>query len=197
MEKKRKLWIIPVVLGLMALVPVVVAADKKSEAAEDKVAVCAGCHGPNGNSAVPDNPILAGQRADYLASALQAYRSGLRDHGIMKTMANRLSAQDPQDIAAYYAAQPPVQSKARARGEAGAGKGKIAVCAGCHGVDGHSAIPNTPSLAGQHATYLASALKTYKAGGRNNPIMAPIVAALSEQDMEDIAAYYAALAPKK
>lgn len=159
---------------------------------EQKVAVCAGCHGPNGHSAVPDNPILAAQHPAYLRNALQAYISGARDYGIMKTMAERLSAADIEEIAAYYAAQPPARSRARAAGDAAAGRGKTAVCAGCHGQRGQSVIPINPSLAGQHATYLARALKAYRTGSRSNPTMASMVLALSDQDIEDIAAYYAA-----
>ena len=157
----------------------------------DKVAVCAGCHGPEGHSQVPDNPILAAQHADYLVSALQAYVSGQRDYGIMKTLAGRLSPGDIELISAYYAAQPPSQSQARAAGDAARGETLTAVCAACHGPGGHSAIPANPKLAGQHAKYLSHALAAYKNGGRTNPVMAPMAANLSEQDIADIAAYYA------
>ena len=162
----------------------------------DKVAVCAGCHGPEGHSQVPDNPILAAQHADYLVSALQAYVSGQRDYGIMKTLAGRLSDGDMHDIAAYYAAQSPTRSEATARGDATRGEARAAMCVACHGPGGHSVIPANPRLAGQHARYLSGALAAYKSGARNNPVMASMVAALSEQDIEDIAAYFAAQAPQ-
>jgi cytochrome c553 len=161
-----------------------------------KVAVCAGCHGPEGHSQVPDNPILAAQHADYLVSALQAYVSGQRDYGIMKTLAGRLSDGDMQDIAAYYAAQSPTRSEATARGDAARGEARAAMCVACHGPGGNSVIPANPRLAGQHARYLSGALAAYKSGARNNPVMASMVAALSEQDIEDIAAYFAAQAPQ-
>jgi cytochrome c553 len=158
----------------------------------DRTAVCAGCHGPNGHSRVPDNPILAAQNADYLVNALRAYISGERDYGIMKTLAGRLSARDIEVIAAYYAAQAPIQSPAAAPGDAARGEALVAVCVACHGPAGHSVIPANPSLAGQHAKYLSGALTAYKNGGRSNPVMASMTASLSEQDIEDIAAYYSA-----
>lgn len=78
-----------------------------------------------------------------------------------------------------------------AAGDAAKGKEKSTVCAGCHGVDGNSEIPANPRLAGQHASYLLRALQDYKSGARNNAIMAGFASALSEEDMEDLAAYFA------
>ena len=84
-------------------------------------------------------------------------------------------------------------SQAIAAGDAAAGKAKSATCAGCHGADGNSANPEWPKLAGQHAKYLDKQLQDFKAGKeRNNAMMAPMVATLSEQDMGDLAAYYSA-----
>lgn len=78
-----------------------------------------------------------------------------------------------------------------AGGDPAAGKSKSTTCAACHGADGNSVIPTNPRLAGQHADYLVQALKDYKSGARSNPIMVGMAAALSEQDILDLAAYYA------
>jgi cytochrome c553 len=73
-----------------------------------------------------------------------------------------------------------------------AGKKKAAeVCAACHGPDGNSPAPAFPKLAGQHASYLAKSLNEYKSGTRKDPIMAGMAAALSKEDIENVAAYYA------
>ena len=64
-------------------------------------------------------------------------------------------------------------------------------CQACHGVDGNSTDPQYPRLAGQHADYLVHALSNYKSGARSNPIMSGFAAGLSEQDMEDLAAWFA------
>ncbi len=86
---------------------------------------------------------------------------------------------------------------AMAAGDAAAGKTKSATCAGCHGMDGKSVNPEWPNLAGQHPKYIEKQLKDFKAGtDRNNATMAGMVAALSETDMADLAAYFSSL-PRK
>ncbi|HEX7970674.1 MAG TPA: cytochrome c [Thiobacillus sp.] len=77
-----------------------------------------------------------------------------------------------------------------AKGNPDAGKAKSTVCATCHGADGVSTISSFPKLAGQHPDYLLHALKAYKSGKRKNPIMGAQAKNLSEQDMEDLAAYF-------
>lgn len=74
-----------------------------------------------------------------------------------------------------------------------AGKAKVKeVCAACHGEDGNSATPDYPKLGGQHRDYLAKALRDYKSGLRKNAIMAAFAGALSQDDIENLAAYYGA-----
>lgn len=84
---------------------------------------------------------------------------------------------------------------AQAAGDPVAGRSKNSMCAGCHGIPGwKTAFPDTykvPRLGGQHAEYLVAALKQYKTGERSHPSMKAIAASLSDQDMEDLAAYYA------
>jgi cytochrome c553 len=71
------------------------------------------------------------------------------------------------------------------------------VCAACHGFDGNSPLPSNPSIAAQHADYLLKQLSEFKSGVRNNPIMTPIAATLSADDMRDLASYYSSLPPKQ
>ena len=74
-----------------------------------------------------------------------------------------------------------------------AGKAKAAqVCAACHGADGNSPTPDFPKLAGQHRDYLEKALRDYKSGARKDPIMQGFAAALTKDEMENLAAYFAA-----
>lgn len=79
----------------------------------------------------------------------------------------------------------------QAEGDIQAGKEKTAMCAGCHGADGNSAMPLFPKLAGQHPSYLVMQLRIFKDGSRKDATMGPLAAGLSPQDMLDIAAYYA------
>lgn len=88
----------------------------------------------------------------------------------------------------------PLSSVAHASGSPAAGKQKAATCVACHGEDGKGTAPEFPVLAGQYSSYLEQALKQYKSGERKNAIMAGFAAALSEQDIKDLAAYYARMA---
>jgi len=80
-----------------------------------------------------------------------------------------------------------------AAGNADAGKAKSATCSACHGAAGISANDLWPNLAGQKEGYLVKQIKAFKNGDRQDPSMAPMVGALSDQDIEDIAAYYSNL----
>ncbi|MEO7559063.1 MAG: cytochrome c [Nitrosospira sp.] len=86
-------------------------------------------------------------------------------------------------------------SAAHAAGDPVAGKQKNAMCVGCHGIEGYRTsyptVYQVPRLGGQHAEYLVKALQAYKTDARSHPSMKGIAATLSEQDMEDLAAYYA------
>jgi cytochrome c553 len=95
---------------------------------------------------------------------------------------------EPAAGAAGHAAAGPAFLK----GDAKAGETKAAACAACHGAGGNSAMPAWPKLAGQGAPYLHAQLKAFKEGKRMNPIMQGQVAALSDQDMQDLALYFAA-----
>src|SRR5690349_22062775 len=77
-----------------------------------------------------------------------------------------------------------------AEGSAQAGQAKSGTCVACHGVDGNSVNPEWPTIAGQHPTYIAKQLKAFKAGARQNPLMSPMAEPLSDQDIEDLAAFY-------
>lgn len=83
-------------------------------------------------------------------------------------------------------------------GRSQAGKRKVSMCVGCHGIPGYrTTFPDNypvPKLGGQHAEYIISALKAYRSGDRKHPTMRSVAASLSEQDMADVAAYYAGVA---
>src|SRR5690606_3615033 len=80
-------------------------------------------------------------------------------------------------------------------GDIEAGRTKAATCASCHGADGNSVTSEWPSLAGQHATYIARQLEAYQRGERTDVVMRPFAQGLSEQDIADLAAYYSAQTP--
>ncbi|PZN34347.1 MAG: cytochrome c4 [Proteobacteria bacterium] len=75
------------------------------------------------------------------------------------------------------------------------GQAKAAPCVACHGVNGNSTNPVWPSLAGQHAQYVAKQLELFRDGTRTDPLMSPMATTLSDEDIRDLAAYYAAQTP--
>lgn len=84
-----------------------------------------------------------------------------------------------------------ISAQAYAKGDAAAGQAKSAICAACHGMDGNSTVPTWPKLAGQHEQYLVRQVQLIKSGARMVPEMAGIVPGLSDQDLEDISAFFA------
>ena len=157
---------------------------------------CAGCHGDTGVSKTPGMPSLVGLDPKYLVAAMKAYKGGQRKNDVMKSMLSAVSDADLNNIALFYALQKPARAQNPAAGDAAAGKSAAAACAGCHGDQGVSANPATPSLAGQDAQYLAAALAGYKDGSRNDDTMKGLAAALDEPAMRNLAAFYASQQPK-
>ena len=168
--------------------------------------MCIGCHGiPRYQASFPEVhkvPMIAGQNAKYIASALTAYAKGERKHPSMRGIATSLSDQDIADLAAFYSAQAkaPVVADAVAAPSA-----KVAellskgACASCHGANFSKPIDGSyPKLAGQHGDYLAVALKSYQIEGnpqvgRGNAIMAGQVKQFSHAELKEIATYLASL----
>ncbi len=151
---------------------------------------CAACHGKSGVSEIPTIPSLAGQNEAYLANAIMAYRRGLREDPMMTGMAKDLSDTAAENLAAYYAG---LQCKSARNGETkAAARGQVLAskCASCHGANGISGQAMWPNLAGQSKDYLASAMKSYKAG-RKNGLMSKIAKDLNDADAAALAAYYA------
>jgi cytochrome c553 len=94
-----------------------------------------------------------------------------------------------------FAAPVSAQEGTAAEGSVDAGRAKSATCAACHGADGNSVTPDWPSLAGQHSSYIVRQLEAFKNGERQNVTMMPFAQMLTEQDMLDVAAYFAAQKP--
>jgi cytochrome c553 len=120
---------------------------------------------------------------------------------ILLAAATQALAQAPASTAASAAtaaapaAAPTTPDVPFTHGTAAAGATKAAVCSSCHGPNGNSVNPDWPRLAGQSAIYLAEQLRLFRAGVRNNPVMRPLAAALSDQDIDDLAVYYEAQTP--
>ncbi|NNF66721.1 MAG: cytochrome c4 [Gammaproteobacteria bacterium] len=176
-------------------------ADGDPDAGKAKAAVCAACHGVDGNSINPEWPSLSGQHPSYIVQQLKAYKSGDRANVLMSPMSMSLSEQDQKDLAAYYATQTltgkTADPDAIALGEKIYRGGNVATgvsaCAACHGPDGRG-NPGAmmPRVAGQHATYLSNQLKLYAAGERQSDMeqmMRNVAARMSDAEIAAVASY--------
>lgn len=193
--KRTMLWRLYVLTMAVALVGPFAHAAGNRDDGKRKFYTCVGCHGVEGYSNSYPNyhvPRIAGQHADYVVSALKTYQSGARAHPSMTGNATTLSECDLQDIAAYVSGFRSITVNLPVTGDAVAGKTKAQACAGCHGEDGNNAAGSAfPRLAGQYENYLVKALHDYKAGKRKNAVMNGIAEALGDEDIENIAAFYA------
>jgi len=150
---------------------------------------CHGCHGiPNYKNAAPvySVPKLGGQHAKYIAAALTEYSDGNRAHPTMYAQSSSMTAQDREDIAAYF------EGKSEANTTVvGTPPAATQVCVACHGANGNSPMADYPKLAGQQRDYLEKALRDYKSGARKNAVMAGIITSVKEEDFPAIAAFFA------
>jgi len=175
---------------------------------------CANCHGLYGQAASGGNsafsPKLTPQSKDYLVARLNAYRSGAIQHPQMSLIAQMISEQDIENVSAWYASIPVTITGSTANQEAGveandgstakAAAGKTIasqICSNCHGLDGQALESGSssivPSLTAQQKEYMILRLREYKSGKIADPLMSPIAKALSDQDIENVAAWYSGI----
>ena len=204
-----KKFIITILLGLSA-VATANAAEGNAEAGKNKSAMCAACHGADGNSLVPMYPKLAGQSANYLVKQLTEFKQGMTSGGksgrvdpVMGGMAMALSEQDMADVAAFYASQeisagtgtPDALGKKLYLG--GNAEMEVTACVACHGVNGKG-MPSAgfPALASQNAEYLKIQLEKFRNGSRNNDLngmMQGVAANLTDEEISALSQYISSL----
>jgi cytochrome c553 len=170
-------------------------------AGKQKAAICAACHGPDGNSLVPMWPSIAGQHEAYFLKQMKDIQSGTRIAEQMKPIIGSMSEQDFEDLAAFYASQEPKPGEAAPEniesGEklyrTGNSATGLAACMACHGPSG-AGDPAAlfPRLSGQHAQYTVATLKAYRTAAQandQNAMMRDIAAKMSDAEIEAVANY--------
>jgi len=160
------------------------------ESGKELAKSCETCHGDAGNSTTPGVPNLAGQQPRYLIVAVQEYLDREREKSPMHGLLRRLERAKLENLALYFASQAPAARPAPASGNPAAGQPLSAVCGGCHGPSGVSIDAATPSLASQDPVYLVKAIKAYRTT-RKRPQMREYISGLSDQEIENVAAFYA------
>ena len=166
-------------------------------------AVCAACHGADGNSGTPANPKLSQQHPEYLVKQLQEFKSGKRKNAIMAGFAGALSEEDMKNIAYWAGSKKSKPGFAKDKelvtvGEriyrGGVSDRQIPACAGCHSPTGAGIPAQYPRLAGQHAEYTATQLTSFREGIRKNSLqMNQVAAKLNDREIRALADYVAGL----
>lgn len=189
-------------LSLLASLPVLAMGD--ADAGQGKAAICAACHGIDGNSAVPNWPKLGGQHSAYLERQVSLVKSGNRQVPEMMGIVAALTDEDIADIAAYYSSQPVAAGLADetllAAGEqiyrAGIAAKDVPACMSCHGPAGRgNPLSGYPSLAGQHAVYSEKMLKGFRAGttwgedDTNSITMTQVANRLTDNEIKAVSSY--------
>lgn len=199
-------FVVALVFALVnAAAPSLLLAQADAAAGQAKSALCASCHGNDGNSALAINPKLAGQNAAYIVKQLMDFKSGVRADPIMAAMVLSLSEQDMQDIAAWYSSQtvslrgenPDSLELGETLYRAGNQEIAVAACSACHSPTGQGNAPaGFPSLSGQHAEYTLKQLKSFRTGERandSNAMMRTIVERFTDKELEALASYVSGL----
>ncbi|MCJ8268104.1 MAG: cytochrome c4 [Psychrosphaera sp.] len=202
------------VLGLsgMGLSSAANAFEGNAEAGKTKSAMCAACHGPDGNSTIDMYPKIAGQHPEYIFALLQALKLGMTSGGkegrndpVMSAMTLALSEQDMKDLAAFYAGNEMTEGTTpeevvvagKKLYTAGDAKRGIPACTACHGPRGTGmALAGFPKIAFQHANYNKISLEKFRDGTRNNDkngMMRDIAAKLTDKDIEILTKYLGGL----
>jgi len=166
-------------------------------------AVCAACHGADGNSGTPAYPKLSQQHPEYLVKQLQEFKSDKRANAIMKGFASALSDEDMKNVAYWVTTKKAKPGFAKDKelvtlGEriyrGGIADRQVPACAGCHSPNGAGIPSQYPRLSGQHADYAIAQLTAFRDGGRKNSLqMTQVAAKMNDREIKAVADYVAGL----
>jgi cytochrome c553 len=190
-----------------------VAADDKAAAKVAKpdlakgeasfTAVCAACHGADGNSMIPANPKLAQQHPEYLVKQLKEFKSGKRANAIMSGMVAALSEDDMKNISYWLASKKAKPGFAKDKDTVALGERiyrggipdrQVAACAGCHSPNGAGIPAQYPRIAGQHGDYAVAQLVAFRDGVRKNSVqMSGVAAKMNDREIKAVSDYIAGL----
>jgi len=195
-----KKWLISLSVAA-AMTSTAVNAAGDAAAGQQKSAVCAACHGMDGNSVNPLWPKLAGQHPSYIVKQLKEFKGGVRNDQTMAPMAMPLSDADMDDLAAYFSSQKQQGGEADPAqvelGEkiyrAGNPASGVAACAACHAPNGSgNPAANFPAISGQHAPYVEKALTDFRSGTRSNDVnkmMRGVAGSMTDTEIKAVAQY--------
>jgi len=185
------------ILGALAAVMVLTTTPLRAQSLDEKVQVCAGCHGENGKPLDKTIPNIWGQQTGYLYIQLRDFKRGDRKSEIMQPIASAFERNDMLAIAEYFSKKPwPDLGQPRAPKDV-AQRARTANssigCTGCH-LDQFQGDSTVPRLAGQGRDYLAQTMADFRTRARgNNPGMSDLMIAIPADDLPALAEYLAGL----
>ena len=196
----------------VATMPITALAQEEADiqAGQAKAAICAACHGADGNSMVPQWPSLAGQHEAYIEKQIKLIKSNKRQVPEMMAIVGSLTDEDIRNIAAYYASQTPkvlvadeaLVATGRRLFQAGNADTGVPACMACHGPAGRgNPIAGYPALAGQHSVYTEKMLNKYREGtywgddDTSSLVMVGVSARLTDAEIEAVSSYIQGLYP--
>ena len=184
-------------LRASALLCCSVSASAQAPTEPPKAAVCAACHGPNGNPTMPEMPALAGQTSRYIFLQLKDFQEGRRSNTLMSPMSKDLTRDEMRELGAWYTAQKPRPVPFQpdtAKAKLGKAKADETLCTMCHlgGFIGQNEIPR---VAGQPFDYIVKQMRAFKARERTNDAgnMTSVSSTLTDADIENLGHYLAGL----
>jgi cytochrome c553 len=195
MSRKSNGWMLGAVV--LAVILNAGAPPLHAQSIEEKVQVCAGCHGTDGKPVDKTIPTIWGQQAGYLYIELRDFKRGDRKSDIMQPIASSLERQDMLDIAEYFSGKPwPDLGQPRAPkdvSERAVSANRSVGCTGCH-LDHFQGDGTVPRLAGMDKDYLLKQMTDFRTRARgNNPGMTDLMIATSPDDLAALATYLAGL----
>jgi cytochrome c553 len=169
----------------------------QATAAPAKALLCAACHGEGGRSAIPTNPVLAGQTARYLYLQLRDFQEGRRSDPQMSPLAKDLTRDEMRELADYFAAQKPTPLAFKIdpdKAKLGRAKAEETLCTMCH-LGGFMGQNEIPRVAGQHPEYVVKQLRDFKDKRRTNDAgnMTSVSRTLSDTDIDNLGHFLAGL----
>jgi cytochrome c553 len=171
---------------------------------EERLLLCGGCHNPDGNSIIPENPRLAGLDAKYIARQLADFKAGKRENPTMSSIIPMVDEKEFPSLAGYFSKQkrltstsdkPELVAKGKQIFEEGVLGTAVPACMGCHGEDG-AGSEQYPRLNGQNPAYVVNQLTNFKSGARTNDakgLMRAVAKRLNEAEINAVAEYVSTL----
>lgn len=188
--------------GLLLVVPM--ASAQSAVPLAERITFCAGCHGTDGNSVIPENPKLSGLDAGYLVRQLADFKSGKRKSLVMGGIIQLVDQSEFPALAEYFSNQKPApgaptDARLVAQGKEIFDEGivgtAVPACSGCHNDDG-SGTEKYPRVAGQNVAYVVQQLLNFKSGERANDsraLMQAVARRMNEKEVRAVAEYVATL----